>query len=178
MHSYYNISWDPRIKRGDPLQSRKIRERIECEKIKRKLTEPRKRKAKGTSKSESGQLRSSDPEVMIRAANMRYARLAISSLRPKERDAFLVELTDEVDQDELCYKGQRIGAAKVLPKVPSRKKNLVDQASQIWPGEFIFFDKDVVPVLERLVGAVCYQVSAFIEKNKRRNLHDNRFIRT
>jgi len=99
---------------------------------------------------------------MIRAANMRYARLAISNLRPKEKDVFLVELTDEIDQDEVCYKGQRIGVPKELPKVPSRKRNLVDKACQILPGDFFDFEREVVPVVERLVGAVCYRVGSLI----------------
>ncbi|ODM93237.1 Radial spoke head protein 3 [Orchesella cincta] len=157
IHSYYNISWDPRVRRGDPLEVRKRKEQLECEKIRRKLTEPRKRTERSISRNQHRNERLSDPQAMIRAANMRYARLAISNLRPKEKDAFLVELTDELDQDEICYKGQRIGAAKELPKVPSRKRNLLDKASQVLPGEFFDFDREVVPVVERLVGAVCYQ---------------------
>ncbi|CAL8114016.1 unnamed protein product [Orchesella dallaii] len=157
IHSYYNISWDPRVRRGDPLEARKRKEELECEKIRRKLTEPRKRSAKSISTSQNRNDRLSDPQIMVRAANMRYARLAISNLRPKEKDAFLVDLADEIDQDEICYKGQRIGAAKELPKVPSRKRNLVDKASQVLPGEFFDFEREVVLVVERLVGAVCYQ---------------------
>lgn len=126
--------------------------------------EPRKRQGKSSKDVKSMASRGVDPMDMVRAANMRYARLAINNLRPKEKDAFMVDLTDELDQDELCYKGQRIGAAKVLPKVPSRKKNLVDQSCQIWPADFFNFDTEIIPVLERLVGAVCYQVSYFLEQ--------------
>lgn len=109
---------------------------------------------------------------MIRAANLRYGRLAISNLRPKDKDTFLVELREEVDQDEICYKGQRIGAARILPKVPSKKRNLVDQFTQIWPDEFFNFDLEVIPVLERLVGSVCYRVGAL----KKLSYHSHNFV--
>lgn len=99
---------------------------------------------------------------MIRAANVRYARLALSNLRPKEKVGFLVDLADELDQDELCYKSQRIGNVKLLPKVPSMKKHVAEKATQIFPGEFHNFDTDVVPIIERLVGSTCYQVSEHI----------------
>lgn len=132
----------------------------ELEKIRRKLAQPRRKQPRQNSMSNDakGDSNAIDPPAMIRAANMRYARLAISALRPKEKDAFFQDLADELDQDELCYKGQRIGAERMLPQGPSTKKNMVNQASQIWPGEFFDFDKEVVPVIERLVGRICYQV--------------------
>lgn len=88
----------------------------------------------------------------------RFAKLAVSRVAPKDKDRYLVDLSDEIDVMDPCYMGRRLQTLRTFPVAPSRADNLEDKWTQIHPIEFFDFEEEVVPVIERLVGRAVYQV--------------------
>lgn len=101
------------------------------------------------------------PEDMINKEMARYTKLAISNLAPKDPEKYLIDLSDEIDVLDACYKGKRLQTLRSFPIAPSRATNLEDAGTQVYPNEFHDFDGEVEPLMARLIGAVVDQVSKY-----------------
>ncbi|OXA56131.1 Radial spoke head protein 3 [Folsomia candida] len=157
VHSYYNLMWDGHVRRGDPAQKQARKEEEECDKIRQRLNRPRKTKSMAQRLAEKKAKAALTPEDMINKEMARYTKLAISNLAPKDPEKYLIDLSDEIDVLDACYKGKRLQTLRSFPIAPSRATNLEDAGTQVYPNEFHDFDGEVEPLMARLIGAVVDQ---------------------
>jgi hypothetical protein len=161
VHSYYNVMWDGRVCRGDPLKKQLKREEEECAKILERLNRPRTSKPLREHREEAAHKKAVEEEEESSAehrAQIRYAQLSISNLITKEPTKYMQDLSEEIDVLDPCYKGKRLQTLRTFPVAPSRASNLVDSSTQVLPNEFFHFEEEAQPVIERLLGAVVERV--------------------
>jgi len=149
-----------------------LKEEEEIQKILEKLKQPRLSKPRFQPRSHSFGATHNEAARALEVEADRQSKLALSSLIPKDKFAYFVELTDFIDDTDPCYKGRRLQPLREFPVAPARKCEMIDIGTQIWPGDLFEFDTQVVPLMEKLLGSVLHR--AHIELLEEDELHTHR----